>query len=105
MVILIFSLKIHITLVKKRIFGIIIKVKKIGENCLFLMIRRLDNFQLNFSDRYKKTIILSIEIDTFTKKSKIRSSLSWKVPKATNLDRYEVMLNHGLFLSLFKLKY
>ena len=91
MVILIFSLKIHITLVKKRIFWshFICKGQKNSEKIvLFLMIRRSDNFQLIFSDQYKKTIILSIEIDAFTKKGKIRSSLSWKVAKATNLDRY-----------------
>ena len=103
MAILIFSLKIHVTLVKK-FFGVIIKVKKDSEkNVFFLMIRRLDNFQLNFSDQYKKTIILSIELPS-QKNSKIRSSLSWKVPKTTNLDRYELgMFEHILYNSYISL--
>ena len=67
------------------------------------MIRRLDNFQLNFSDQYKKTIILSIELPS-QKTSKIRSSLSWKVPKTTNLDRYELgMFEHILYNSYISL--
>jgi Txe/YoeB family toxin of Txe-Axe toxin-antitoxin module len=63
MAILIFSLKIHVTLVKK-IFGVIIKIKKDSEKNVGFF----DNFQLNFSDQYKKTI---------TKKRRIKISLPW----------------------------
>ena len=93
MVILIFSLKIHITLVEKRIFWshFICKGQKNSEKIVyFLMIRRLDNLQLIFSDQYKKTIILSIEVRNFKKYK------SW--------DPQSPALSHWLYRSFYASK-